>query len=186
MAAARRQDGRPDWRPAVLHGWSGFSASLFMAALMAGIIALFVEFQRSALYETAFVYQTSFHVSSGMTLDIAPYSIVPTLLAVFVKLWWGSLESTFRRLQPYVSMAGQSTKASCGILLSYVDSVMLWTSWKASKNKHWLLALVTCGAFLTEVCKCDDSQCTFSAVADLILSDRRHVCSLGTAARGLD
>ena len=121
--------------------------------LIAAIAALFAESRRSALYQTIFVYQKNISVGKGFTTDIAPYSIIPTLLAVIVKLWWGALEGTFKRLQPSVTMARRPTKASEALSLSYVDSVMLWASWKASKNKHWLLALITLGAFLTEVCE---------------------------------
>lgn len=142
-----------DWRPAVLRGWSGISGLLFVSILMAGIIALFVKAHQAALYQTIFVYQKTFSLGSGVTADLAPYSVLPTLLAVIVKLWWGALDSTFRRLQPYVSMARRPTKAPEGLTLSYIDSVMLWASWKAFKNSHWLLALISMGAFFTEVCK---------------------------------
>lgn len=120
---------------------------------MAGIITLFVKAQQAALYQTIFVYQKTFSIGGSVTADLAPYSVLPTLLAVIVKLWWGALDCTFRRLQPYVSMARRPTKAPEGLTLSYIDSVMLWASWKAFKNSHWLLALITMGAFFTEVCK---------------------------------
>ena len=145
---------KPDWRPAVLRGWSGLSALAFVAILMAGIIALFIESHKSALYQTIFVYQKNFSVGKGVTANIAPYSIIPTFLAVILKLWWGALESTFKRLQPYFAMTRRPTKASEGIILSYVDSIMLWASWKAVRNRHWLLGLITLGAFFTEVCEC--------------------------------
>jgi hypothetical protein len=121
---------------------------------MAGISGLFIESHRSALYQTIFVYQKNFSIGQGVTADIAPYSIIPTLLAIMVKLWWSALESTFKRLQPYVTMTRRNTKASEGIALSYIDSVLLWASWKAVKNRHWLLGLITLGAFLAEVCRC--------------------------------
>ena len=124
-----------------------------MATLLGGIIALFIEAHESTLYQTIFVYQKNFSVGRGITADIAPYSIIPTLLAVMLKLWWGALESTFKRLQPFVTMTRRSTIATHGITLSYVDSVMLWASYKALNNRHWLLGLITFGAFLTEICR---------------------------------
>ena len=124
---------------------------------MGGIVALFVKSKESSLYQTIFVYQKNFSIGGGIIADIAPYSIIPTLLAIIIKLWWGALESTFKRLQPFIAMTRRPTKASEGITLSYVDTFMLWASWKAKKNRHWLLALITLGAFLTEVCKCHDT-----------------------------
>jgi hypothetical protein len=120
-----KRNTRTDWRPTILHGWSGASASLFMVALIVGISILYVKSKASALYQTFFVYQKTYSIGKGITANIAPYSIIPTLLAIVVKLWWGGLEDTFKRLQPYVAMRRQPTKATRGIALSYVDSVLL-------------------------------------------------------------
>jgi hypothetical protein len=153
IAGPQLEETREDWRPMVLHGWSGIAILLLLFTLIAGIAALFIESRRSALYQTAFVYQKSISLGNGITADLTPYSIIPTLIAVIVKLWWGDLEGTFKRLQPYVMMARQPTKASRGLTLSYIDSVMLWASWKAVTKKHWLLVLISLGAFTTEICK---------------------------------
>ena len=156
LARLSGHDKEKYWAPTVLHGWSGVGALLFIAALICGIITLFLKSKKSLLYGTLFVYQKSFSIGGGITADIAPYSITPTLLAIIVKLWWGALESTFRRLQPFIAMTRRPTRASEGVTLSYANTFMLWASWKAKKNRHWLLALITLGAFLTEVCKSDD------------------------------
>ena len=128
-----------------------------MATLICGIIALFAISKESLLYESFFIYQKNVSIGKGVTADIAPYAIIPTLLAVIVKLWWGGLDSTFRRLQPFIAMTRHPVRVSEGFTLSYANMFMLWASWKARKHRHWLLALITLGAFLTEVCKCYDS-----------------------------
>ncbi|KIW31793.1 uncharacterized protein PV07_03385 [Cladophialophora immunda] len=148
---ASRSQTRSDWRPAVLRGWSGAMALLFMTTLIIAISVLYAMSKASALHETFFVYQKTYSIGKGIKANIAPYSIIPTLLAIVLKLWWGGLEGTFKRLQPYVQMARQPTKAAQGVTLSYADSVLLWASWKAAKNKHWLLGSITTGAFLIEV-----------------------------------
>jgi hypothetical protein len=156
IAGPQLEEAQEDWRPMVLHGWSGFAILLFLFILIAGIAVLFIESRRSALYQTAFVYQKSISFGNGITANLTPYSIIPTLIAVIVKLWWGALEGTFKKLQPYIMMARQPTKASRGLTLSYIDSVMLWASWKAATKSHWLLALISLGTFTTEICKSFD------------------------------
>ena len=142
-----------DWRPAILRRWTGLTLIAFLACIAAALITLLVISKGPGLYQTAFLYQRTVIFDHGTGVDVAPYSIIPTILAVAVKLWWGALEESFRRLQPYVMMAREPTKGSRAAALSYVNSPHIFTSGKALDKGHWLLALVCLGAFWTEVCK---------------------------------
>lgn len=126
---------------------------LVFATLIVGLAILYVEARRSALHQTFFVYQHNFSAENRFVTALAPYSIIPTLIAILVKLWWSALEDTFKRLQPYIMMAREPTMVSRGLEISYSHTKSLWTVWKAISNKHWLLALICLGAFWTEVCE---------------------------------
>ncbi len=83
---------------------------------------------------------------------IATYSIIPTLLAVCVGLWWGSMETDFRTLQPYLAMTRRPVTFANGVNLSYQSSYLLWAAIKAAFHSHWLLTFVCTGAFFSQAC----------------------------------
>lgn len=57
------------------------------------------------LYRSAFVYVSDIKVGSLNITTLAPYSTVPTLVAVGIKLWWATMDSASRRLTPFLAMA---------------------------------------------------------------------------------
>jgi hypothetical protein len=89
----------------------------------------------------------------GRLGSFAPFSILPTLFAVALGLWWDGIDKNFRILQPFVSMSRAPTKGSKGIYLSYQSSYWLWACAKAASNKHWLLTITTLGTFLSQARK---------------------------------
>lgn len=123
------------------------------AILIVGLAILYVEAHRSALHQTLFVYEFNFSLENEVVTALAPYSIIPTLIAVLIRLWWSALEDTFKRLQPYITMAREPTIASKGLEVSYAHTKSLWSVWNAVSNKHWLLTLICLGTFWTEVCE---------------------------------
>ena len=149
ISEAKRLDD--DWRPALLRRWIGSMLLAFLASNAAALIALLVVSKGPGLSQSAFISQLSVSFDSYSLFTLAPCSIVPTLLAVLVKLWWAALEENFKRLQPYIMMAREPTKVSRGIALSYINSPQILASAKAVSRGHWLLALVCLGAFWTEI-----------------------------------
>ena len=125
-----------------------------------------------------------FHTTLGLNdkslVGVAPYSNIPTVFAIIVKLRWGALEKAFKRLQPYVMMTKEPTKVSRGFTLSYINSPMISTSGKALIRGHWLLALVCLGAFWTEVCKCIPNN-NKSHCSDPVISS--HIWDVGVVAK---
>lgn len=138
------------WRPTAIKRRNGLGLLLFVCALLATISALRHRYHQAGLYSRALLFRADFTIKHS-TFAVAPYSIVPTFLAVCLGLWWGSLEQTFRRIQPYVSMAKRPTPTSRGPFLSYVSSYLVWGAWKAASHRHWMLALLCLGATLAEI-----------------------------------
>ncbi|KAI2792564.1 hypothetical protein POX_b02602 [Penicillium oxalicum] len=126
-----------------------FVLALLVVVASVGILWYFA--MSVGLYEKVFVYQMQWSFLSDSMSSIAPISIVPTLIATLIGLWWGSIDETFRRLQPYVAMADGAPSVSRGPGLSYESSFWLWACLRAARNKHWLLALVTLGSSLVPV-----------------------------------
>ncbi|KAI0843591.1 hypothetical protein F5Y06DRAFT_7055 [Hypoxylon sp. FL0890] len=103
------------------------------------------------LYQTAFVYAFDITIGGVDLSNVNPASILTTFLAVSIGLWWGSLETTLRRIQPFLSLAKKPVTGNEGLLVSYISSYLLWAVWKASKRRHWVLAAICTGAFLSEI-----------------------------------
>lgn len=122
---------------------------MFFSSIFAAILVLFILSHTTGLYQSAFTYQTEFRSSELLTF--APYSIIPTLLAVGVVLWWESIDETFRRLQPYVTMAKQAVPITPVVGLTYLSTLSVTSMVRALGNKHWLVALVSFGAVLGQI-----------------------------------
>lgn len=105
------------------------------------------------LYQKLFVYETEISLFRKKLPAVAPISIIPTVLAVGISLWWGAMDGTFRRLQPYISMANAPTTVPDGSILSYQGSYWMAAAVKALSHKHFLLSLITFGTSLSPVCK---------------------------------
>jgi hypothetical protein len=140
-----------DPRPVLLRGWMG---PILLATLLALITALFVLFHMSraktGIHQSAFVYQLNLDVL-GATTTMAPYSIVPTLCAVGIKLWFEAIGDVFKRLQPYITMSKAPTKLPNSVLAEYANTPTPFVSVKAIQHSHWLLVVIGLGALATEI-----------------------------------
>jgi hypothetical protein len=140
--------------PLVLHLLPVICLFTSMLAIAVAISVLLGVSETQGLYQTAFVYQLDFKVV-GMQLDaINPASVLTTFLAACIALWWGSVDSSMRKLQPFLALAKRPVRGLEGAGLSYEASYMLWAAIRAIRHRHWLLVLVSCGAFYAEICEC--------------------------------
>lgn len=127
--------------------------SLSLVLVVVGVSVLYHYADSAVLYGKAFVYQIQLSVfNSGMS-SVAPFSMIPTIIAVGIGLWWSAIDDNFRRLQPFLSMARGSPPFQKGVDLSYQTCYWFWAAGKAASNKHWLLLIVTLGTTLSPVCK---------------------------------
>jgi hypothetical protein len=83
----------------------------------------------------------------------ASYSILPTFLAIGVGLMWDAIEKTSRRLLPFLSMSNKPTPLNIGSCLTYQSSFLGWATLKALSHRHWLLAMVSAGSVVCQICK---------------------------------
>ncbi|KAG9961899.1 hypothetical protein KCU61_g5130, partial [Aureobasidium melanogenum] len=144
-------DRRRDPRPILLRGWMGPVLLVVLSILIAALIVLFRMSQaQTGIHQSVFVYQLNLEVL-GATTTMAPYSIVPTLCAVGVKLWFESIGDIFKRLQPYITMSKAPSKLIHSVLAEYANTPTPFVSVKAVQNAHWLLVIIGLGAFATEV-----------------------------------
>jgi hypothetical protein len=140
-----------NWRPTPLRIWSLAYLIGYLIALQVAVLVLYHYSSQSKLYKTFFVFQATVRVLASGTF--APYSILPTLFAVIVGLWWDTIDKTVRRLQPYLSMSSQPTRMDSGSGLSYQASYLAWAASKAARKKHWILAMVGLGSMICKICK---------------------------------
>ncbi|KAJ5986192.1 hypothetical protein N7451_010557 [Penicillium sp. IBT 35674x] len=124
---------------------------VLLGAVIAGIVVLYHFAESVGLYEKAFVYQVQVSFFSNGIASVAPFSMIPTLIATGIGLWWGAIDENFRRLTPYLQMSRENPQLSRGAGLSYQASFWLWACVKAALNRHWLLSLLTFGSSLSPI-----------------------------------
>lgn len=147
-----KRDANQDWRPFTLKKRSGSMLVLFLVCVMVALVAVFVVSLSRPLYQAAFVYESDLNLGKVTVTKLAPYSIIPTLIAVALKLWWGTIDNTHRRLAPFITMAKQpAPQVSDAATTSFVETAVAFVTIKALKKKYWLLALVTFGSLMSEV-----------------------------------
>ncbi|KAI0096452.1 hypothetical protein GGR51DRAFT_567199 [Nemania sp. FL0031] len=143
----------PDKQSYAFTIWMFLMLVFLLSATLIAIAYLYWYSDAFGLYQTAFVY--AFDVSvGGLDLgDVNPASLITTIVAVIIGLWWGSLDTVLRRIQPYLVLAKRpiTRSGSEAVSISYVSSYLLWATWRAIKRSHWVLALVCTGAFLSEI-----------------------------------
>jgi hypothetical protein len=142
---------KSDQRPAVTRLRTMLTLLLYLVLLAVALAVLYDFARRSRLYQTAFIYRKELPFFNQRLSTIAPYSIVPTFLAVCVGLWWDALDKSFRAMQPYLSMSQRPTRLSDGVSLSYQSSYWAWAAAKAAKHKHWTLFAITFGSTICQV-----------------------------------
>ncbi|RDW71544.1 hypothetical protein BP6252_08107 [Coleophoma cylindrospora] len=140
-----------DWRPQLLRGWQLIVFLTLLVGIVAALASIYAKYRNTGLYQRFLVSSVNINLDNTSIQAFAPYSILPTFVAVMVKLWWGSIDETFRRLQPYISLAKNPTSNAKGTTLSYISSPLVWAAVKAGRHRHWLLASVATGALLGEV-----------------------------------
>jgi hypothetical protein len=124
--------------------------------LIVGVIGISVLYhfaETSGLYEKAFVYQVHVSFINNGLSSVAPFAMIPTIIATAIGLWWSAMDDNFRRLQPFLAMSKGNPQVLKGAGLSYRSSFWLWACTKAALNKHWLLAFLTLGSSLSPVCR---------------------------------
>lgn len=100
------------------------------------------------LSRSAFVYQLDLRVFNAR---FSPQSVLATLLAVGVAMWWDAMDKVLRSVQPFLSMSNATVDVRHGAALSYQASYWFWASIRAAMNKHWLLSLMTFGTTLCQI-----------------------------------
>ncbi|KAJ2985066.1 hypothetical protein NUW58_g5732 [Xylaria curta] len=158
----------PDKQTFAFSIWMFIILILLLSTALIAIAYLYWYSDAIGLYQTAFVYAFNISVGDLNLGNVNPASLVTTIVAVSIGLWWGSLDTALRRIQPYLALAKRpiTRSGSEGVSISYVSSYLLWAAWRAIKRSHWVLALVCTGAFLSEIRK---SKCTFPVITQPIV-----------------
>ncbi|TIA16947.1 hypothetical protein D6C81_05754 [Aureobasidium pullulans] len=138
-----------DARPAVIRLPVGALLTSFLFSLLAGLAVLYRLSSSTGFYQTPVAYQLQLHIAQT-TATLAPYTIVPTFLAIGAKLWFAMVTDSVQKYQPFVAMMGRPANLSESISVEYHNTPTALVSLKALKSSHWLLALLGVGAFASE------------------------------------
>ena len=101
--------------------------------------------------QLAFIYEADVSKLKLSFSTFAPISIAPTVISIMVGLWWDQLDSTFRVLQPFISMSRGPTPICDGAGLTYRSKSWVGAAIKAGRKRHWVLLMVSIGSILAQV-----------------------------------
>jgi Protein of unknown function (DUF3433) len=124
---------------------------IFLSAVISAIAAMYAVSQGTGLFDAALVAQKIVMFGHYRLGALALDSIIPTLIAVLLKLWWEVVDDVSRRLTPFLSILDKPQPAHKFATLTYSSSPILWIILKPIKNKHLKLALITLGTIAAEV-----------------------------------
>ncbi|OAL47772.1 hypothetical protein IQ07DRAFT_571304 [Pyrenochaeta sp. DS3sAY3a] len=124
---------------------------LLLILVVAAVLTLNAFSARSRLSQLAFIYEADISSLKLSFSTFAPISIAPTLVSIVVGLWWDQLDMTFRILQPYISMSRGPTPIRSGAGLTYRSKSWAGAAFKAARNRHWVLFMITTGSVLAQV-----------------------------------
>lgn len=146
-----KKSSKQTWKPALIRTWSMCALLVAVVLIAVAIITLEYFASRQQLYRSAFIYQLDLRAFNAR---FSPQSVLATLLAVGVSMWWDAIDKTLRTIQPFLSMSKSVVDVRHGAALSYQAAYWFWASLRAAMNSHWLLALVTLGTTLCQVRRC--------------------------------
>jgi hypothetical protein len=124
---------------------------VFLAIVLVAVLILNAFSARSQLSQRAFIFEADVSKLRLSFSTFAPISIGPTLISIIVGLWWDQLDSTFRVLQPFISMSRGPTPINTGAGLTYRSKSWAGAAMKAGRNKHWVLFMIAVGSVLAQV-----------------------------------
>ncbi|KAI4726287.1 hypothetical protein E4T49_05920 [Aureobasidium sp. EXF-10728] len=153
-------------RPAVMRLRVGISLVCFLLLLLVGLAVLYNLSSKKGLYQTSLVYQIHIDLAQAST-TLAPYSIIPTFLAIAAKLWFAMASDTVQRYQPFIAMIKIPTEVSKSVSVEYLNTPTALVFLKALRSSHWLLALVGAGALATEAFTVSMSALWYREVRDI-------------------
>ncbi|XP_014553958.1 hypothetical protein COCVIDRAFT_40092 [Bipolaris victoriae FI3] len=128
-----------------------FALFCFLVCVLIAVMILNAFSIRSRLSQQAFIYEADISKLGLSFSTFAPISIAPTVISVVIGLWWDQLDSTFRILQPYISMSRRPTPIRNGAGLTYRSKTWAGAAIKAALNRHWILFMVALGSVLCQI-----------------------------------
>ncbi|CAO2655525.1 Nn.00g043280.m01.CDS01 [Neocucurbitaria sp. VM-36] len=139
---------RNDWRPSMLH--KRWLTTYLFGLLLVAIILLVLRglASKNRLTQSFFLYEADWNL---FHMSFSPSSIIATLVAVGISLYWGGIDKPMRTLQPYLAMSRSPARMSQGANLSYQSAFWGWAAVKAALSRHWLLCLIAIGTTLCQV-----------------------------------
>jgi hypothetical protein len=122
---------------------------LFLILLLGGLVVLYDVSRKTGLHQASFLYRM--HINFAQTsATLAPYSIIPTFLAIGAKLWFAMAGDVVQRYQPFIMMVRKPTQLSKCVSAECCGVPTALVSFRALGYPHWLLASVGAAVFFSE------------------------------------
>jgi hypothetical protein len=124
---------------------------LVLTLVMVAILILNAFSARSQLSQLAFIYEANISKLGFSFSTFAPISIAPTVVSIVVGLWWDQLDSTWRVLQPFISMSRGPVPINNGAGLTYRSKSWVGAALKSGRQKHWVLFMIAVGSVMAQI-----------------------------------
>ena len=124
-----------DPRPAVLKLRIGIPLMCFLLLLLVGLIVLYNLSLEAVLYQTALLYQMRIDLAQN-SATLAPYSIIPTLLAIGAKIWFAIAADVVQRYQPFIAMVDRPAELFKSVSVEYPNTPTALVPLKALRSSH--------------------------------------------------
>ncbi|KAF2728918.1 hypothetical protein EJ04DRAFT_556442 [Polyplosphaeria fusca] len=125
---------------------------VILVCFLVAIAVLDAFARRQGLTRTAFLYEATLSFLTASPFSFAPASIIPTLFAIGIGLWWSAVQESMCFLQPYVMLAREhGTPLSVAGALYYNPAHWPSAFIKAFRHRHWQLFLVTGGMIFCQL-----------------------------------
>lgn len=129
-----------------------FFLGCFLVMVLVAVLVMNTFSARSRLSQSAFIYEADISKLGLNFSTFAPISIAPTVVSILVGLWWDQLDTTFRILQPFISLSTGPAPMPRGAGLTYRSKTWIGAAIKAARNKHFILFIIALGSVLCQIC----------------------------------
>ncbi|KAF2107027.1 hypothetical protein BDV96DRAFT_637807 [Lophiotrema nucula] len=137
-----------------------FLNPVLLLFILVGTIVIIVIVYKYIVVSHASGYQMWFQPTYALSqrfrddvkryLQKALFKGLPTLVLLGIGFWWENVERYYRATQPYAALA-KGANGKMSVCLDYIHGFHITTSWKAMKNKHYLLMYVTFTTFIVKM-----------------------------------
>jgi len=143
-----------NWGPSAFKLSSLLGLLCLTLCYLIGIVVLNTFSESKKLLQPIFVTEAGLPYFKSIPMKFAPISIIPTIFAIGISLWWSMIQEAVCQLSPHILLSN-SRGTSLRKTLQLCYNPMNWPllSIDALNNRHWSLLALVIGSLLGQIRK---------------------------------